>query len=242
EFFPSVVWTRPSSSNIAFLSHGHIVTGSVQIPSTAFTSGPGVEVPYIDGWTELSNGDYGVYTLGDPEIDDGTFMQWTVAESSAINGSLGVFPNDNVNFILQQTPGDALDSPGDWYYDDATGVLRVHSNAVLNTATLGFFFKEYDLVQTQYSVDYEQGRVFFSEEPEDFVIQYQVAPYRLSYTPGRHIGDFTVNAQSIEVRSTALLPETSVYVFYDRVLIDNTIEDLVNYYSPVVESINLGLA
>lgn len=239
QYFSSL-YTYDVTTNIAYLSHGHVVEGSVELLESAFTSVP-VEAPYIDGRREFASGAYGRVNLG-PGVESGGLTSWHINDYAFIDVSLGVYPVDTSVFVTQKPTGDTLSNPGDWSYNVATGALAVNAISLGPDMVIGYWFRDFDSSQHMYSVDYEFGRVFFSEPiATPTTVKYKVAPYRVSYRPGRAIQDYTIDGEFVKIRSSLLNPGQNLTIFYDTLAINSNIEELRNYYSPILKSINLDI-
>ena len=244
-FAPSMANTLLAANRIAYLSHSNILPGSMKFDgSTAM-----LEVPFVNGYKELTNGDYATYELTSG-VESSNRTIWTVT-LEGLDSSLGIFPLDPAVFANQKPynvdPTVNLTVSGDWSfsYSGSTLILQAYGIGLPTTMSIGFFFLEINTSQPRYSVDYVNGQVFFSDtiDAEGLHATYEVAPYRVSYLIGEPVTDFSIDRDAnISVPLHAMEPNRLLYVVFDEFILTQDIKDLENYYSPVFRSLTFEAA
>lgn len=235
--FPNEASNYNASSNVAFLSDAPVLPGSFEISESAFTTVP-VEVPFIDGSSEFSSGSYGQATLG-AGVESSGQTTWTISDFAFINSELGVFPTDKSVFVAQVGSSGDVTSSGEWAYNSTTGELVVYGTGLGAELALGYFFLDFSDSSPMYSVDYAKGRVFFSEAATGApTVKYKVAAYQISYEPAKPL-TAKVDNNYLLVPGGQVKAGSKITAFYDTLLIESDIKDLISYYSPVFKSANV---
>jgi hypothetical protein len=229
-------------NTILYLSHGHLVEDTVLFSENAFPGKVSEEVPYIDGQSELSVGDFVFLPI--TKSVAGSDMTWSFVIPSDLNvdSSLGYFPKPSSVFVTQRDSEPGAPLPGDWWVNEgAETTINVYVSAGTglsadDKAEIGMFLTTKRDDRIYYSVDYERGRIFCGEEPLDgSKVKYSLMPYRISYIPCKS-KDFNLSGDTVEV-DASLLTSNDVYIFFKVAQIKQNIEELKQYYSPVLNSI-----
>ncbi len=226
------------------LSHDYIVRGSVRVgPELMGYSGSlmvPVEEEYVDGRSEF---------LGLIEVND---EQTTSIQADAVTGlssfTLGAgglyYSVYDVEFSSTYTNKcgtiAALAAVGDYHIDELTGEVTVFGD-VSAGVSMSYFYRdpEYDS-SNRFSVNYEKGHLFTSEPMVNgSAIEYLVAQYSLAYDLVEDVFcEYSESIKSLSVPTEAYDTTQQIKVLWKKKA-EDLIQDLSNYFSPIIYSLGL---
>jgi hypothetical protein len=197
-----------------------IVKGSIKPDSSLFPEGAKpVEVPFIDGSSELSNI---IKVVKEPitftsASNEHSFTLQRLTSSYPNNSLIGTpsfaavrtnvsasSPTNIFDETLQKPSGTPLSSEGEWKIETVSGsiVITVYSTSTPGSHTVSYRYSNSDPGVDRnglYSVDYNNGIIYFSEEiPADGNVLYEVSEYSAFY----NIGEPVVSGDIIEIDET----------------------------------------
>lgn len=246
-----------ASSTAETLSRDYIIKGSVIVGPELFGrdeeyNAP-TEVTYVDGYTEF----LGLYqmdnetTVGTDAGGDG-LVTFTLAAASAYYSPLGITFDDSVTFVTRETSlGDVsgTDSAdkGKWYIDGVTGVVTVNVGAhgvLPDGISIYYSYRDPSFDSTNlFSVDYKTGILYSSESMvSGSKIKYKASNYMVSYQIGAEIDNYNYSASSntVTVGTEGLSDLNSrVKIIWAKSPVDSSIEEMREYFSPLLNSISL---
>jgi len=198
-----------------------IVVGTVKPSLSLFNEGVDpVEVPFIDGVTELSS----IVNVKNENITltsiGGNEYQATLSEltSSYPNRSLigspsfsavrsdvsGSSPTNAFNIDGQISPSESFSLDGQWKVSESGGdiVITLFSLSAPGSHTVSYRYDDSDSgVDTDglYSVDYKNGAIYFSNPiPASGSVEYEVSLYSVFYNMARPVSDLNIEEINTE--------------------------------------------
>ena len=235
------------------LSHENILEGSFVIDKNILENPfdkPFKEKGYIDGNTEF---------LGLGHIED-EFTNQILSSIGTVSFSVGarglyyketgiIFEDEGEYFVPSQEQNVVTDvtSLGDWFIssDGEVTVFVGGGNSLPKNIRYSYYYRKKNS-QNQgnfYSVDYQNSIIFFSSavlQNETASIQYNVSNYIAEYDILKKVNDYKVDFSSKKININSaefLLDRGNCYLFYKKNLFSYNLEEVREYFSPLLYSL-----
>lgn len=249
-----------------------IVKGSVKLDTVGLIAEAvqPIEVPFVDGKSELQNAVSAKYLVSSDSIATTSIRTFTIPGIDADHPLLEDVVFDPVitypdpiqasQFVTRvHTALTVASSVGEYYIDDATGAVQVMINGPLITHTA--MYKYEDLTsgidkRGLYSVDYEEGIIYFGVPVVGGSVSFNVTMYSCFYNMGEIVSDGNIKeineaGQTVEMRpeygirfladSTSGKPVPRyvriAYDYYNKTT--ESLKDLEPFFSPVCKDVAL---
>ena len=244
---------RFSGSTTALtLSRDYVIKGSIKVGPELFGrdeeyTAP-TEVTYVDGYTEF----LGLYQMDNEttvETEAGTdgIITFTLAAASAYYSTLGITFSDTTTFSDQETSLGDVTTAGQWYIDGTTGVVSIYvgsGETLPGDINIYYSYRDPSFDSTNlFSADYQQGIFYTSESMvSGSEIQYKASNYMVSYHLCAEVDNYKYSASSNTITlSTESLSDLNsrVKIIWAKSPIDTSLEEMREYFSPLINSISL---
>jgi hypothetical protein len=184
-----------------------------------------IEVPYVDGYTELSNTKVATYTVASQSSNGTkTFTIPNITTSKPIIGSLAftrsiVYPAEikDCQFVTEYADVTSLSEDGDWFVDRETGEVTV---VVSDGEDIGLgehvVKYEYEDLTTGidrrgfYSVDYDNGTLYFATAVLGGTVTAKVSMYSAFYNISELVREEDIQEVNEEGKTIELKPSFGV--------------------------------
>lgn len=251
--------TNAGAERFAFeLSYPNIIKGSFLIDRNIFEYPDNRrigEVDFVDGESEFLNITYVENEYTNEIAEQLGVVSFTIGAASLYFTGLGISFDDNgevfdpslQNATLNYVPTNA-DPVGTWSIDSSGTVHVVVGTGGFLPAEIRYSYYYLSVgkekMRNKYSVDYENSIIYFSDEigatKSDPKIKYRISNYSAEYDILTRVKDYEVSYSNRSVKvSTQEFPlkKGMVYLFYKKNMYTYSLENVTEYFSPLVYSI-----
>lgn len=200
------------------------------------------EVEYIDGYSEFLN----LIKVTQETIasfSGAGIKTFTLFGGEQFYSPLGISFSDTSYFASEKTSSGALSVAGDYYINTSTGTVSVYtSNGLPGTITCSYYYKGNNHDPTNlYSVNYKKG-IIHSLTPwvDGGYVQYKTTNIYIAYSIIELLPKVSLEAKSniLSIKSDGFYNKIDlVKIAYPCEDLSSNIEELKNYYSPLIENI-----
>lgn len=232
------------------LSYENIVQNSFIVERSIFENpfdGNVKEVKYIDGSSEFLNLIRVNEEYTNSMLASGNTVTFDVGARSLFYKNTGIVFEDNGEYFPEQQERSSLSavvSLGDWFISD-NGEVTVYignGNYLPSGIRYSYFYRKNDNENqaNYFSVDYENSIIYFSgdiKRSELSKVEYRVSNYVAEYDILKKVRDYKVDFSNkkVEINSSEfLLDRGCVYLFYKKNLFSYNLENVREYFSPLV--------
>lgn len=233
--------TGTIDSKIFTLSRSSIIKNTLNMSNFFSSTTIPQEVNYIDGFTEFLNLIKVENEKTATFAGSGIVIQFSISNSSTFYEPLGISFEDSTYFAEEVTGVPA--APGEWSIS-SLGVVSVYVSAGLPSGiTYSYYYSSSEAIDyvNKYSVDYDHGVIYtLSDLKFGASVTYKAgnfyAKYDISLLVEDYVFDSKSNTLAINTESNFTYSHLAK-VIYPVTIIDNSISDLVKYYSPLIKAI-----
>ena len=232
------------------LSYENIVKNSFIVEKFIFENpfeGNVKEVEFIDGASEFLSIIRVDEEYTNSLLASGNTVTFSIGARSLFYKPTGIVFEDNGEYFPQgqeQSSLNAVSTLGDWFVSEDGDVTVYIGNGNYLPAGIRYsYFYRKNNVENQanyFSVDYENSIVYFSgdiKRSELSKVEYRVSNYVAEYDILKKVKDYKVDFSNkkVEINSSEfLLDRGRVYLFYKKNLFSYNLENVREYFSPLI--------
>ena len=201
---------------------------------------PPEEVEYIDGHTEFL-GLIKVQSEKTSTIAGPNVVSFVVRGGANYYGALGIYFDDDTVFATEVSGVPA--SQGQWSVNTTTGTVSVHvgSGSLVAGINYTYYYRDNSFETTnKFSVNYKRGVLHsISTFKSGGSLTYKTGNFFVGYDIATLVEDFSFdkNSSILEIKTENNFDHSNlIKIIYPIKVVDTNIEDLKDYYSPIIKA------